>query len=79
VRIIRGDSIAYQLSIGANSSHDVSYLIRYLFLELDGQRAKLLPMLPEEHRKRMEHILNTFIRTVKADLRTGGTGRDEKG
>jgi hypothetical protein len=28
-------------------------------------------MLPEEHRKRMEHLLNRYIRTVKADLKHG--------
>jgi hypothetical protein len=74
VRIIRGGSIPYDFPISTNSRIEVSYLIQYLFLEMDGQRAKLLPMLPEEHRGRMEQILDRYIRTVKADLQPGGIG-----
>jgi hypothetical protein len=74
VRIIRGDSIPYDFPISTNSRIEVSYLIQYLFLEMDDQRAKLLPMLPEEHRGRMEHLLGRYIRTVKADFQPGGIG-----
>jgi hypothetical protein len=67
-----------QYSFPTRPRVDIEYLIRYLFLELDGQREKLLPLLLEEHRGRMEEILNRYIRTVKADLKPGGRGTGRK-
>jgi hypothetical protein len=75
VRIIHRGSIPYNFPISRNSSIELSYLIQYLFLEMDGQRAKLLPMLPEENRGRMAHILDRYVRTVKADFQPGGKGK----
>ncbi|KIM83532.1 hypothetical protein PILCRDRAFT_819160 [Piloderma croceum F 1598] len=37
-----------------NASMDISYLIRYLFLEIDAQRAKLLPTLADERKEMMK-------------------------
>ena len=48
---------------------DIYYLIRYLFLENDTQRAKLLPTLAGQKREVMENILNKYKRTVKANIR----------
>jgi hypothetical protein len=50
---------------------DISYLIRYLFLESDAQRAKLLPTLSDEKKEVMKTLLDRYKRTVKADLRFG--------
>jgi hypothetical protein len=36
---------------------------------MDGQRAKLLPMLNPKNRTEMEEILNKYTRTIKADIR----------
>jgi hypothetical protein len=35
---------------------------------------KLLPIFPEEHQKRMQQILNRYIRTVKPDFQPGSKG-----
>jgi len=52
-----------------SSDIDIYYLIRYLFLETDTQRAKLLPMLAEPRRSAMRDTLDRFKRTVKANIR----------
>jgi hypothetical protein len=52
-----------------NGAMDISYLIRYLFLEGDAQRAKLLPTLSDERKGVMTTLLDRYKRTVKADLR----------
>ena len=52
-----------------NGGMDISYLIRYLFLENDAQRAKLLPTLSDERKRVMKVLLDRYKRTVKADLR----------
>jgi len=44
---------------------DVSNLIRYLFLEMPGQRKKILPLLNGESRSRLEEILDRYKRTYK--------------
>ena len=48
---------------------DISYLIRYLFLESDAQRVKLLPTLSDKGKRVMKVLLDCYKRTVKADLR----------
>jgi hypothetical protein len=52
-----------------NGAMDISYLVRYLFLESDTQRAKLLPALSDEKKDAMKALLDRYKRTVKADLR----------
>jgi hypothetical protein len=52
-----------------NANMDISYLIRYLFLEIDAQRAKLLPALADERKEVMKAMLDRYKRMVKADLR----------
>jgi hypothetical protein len=71
MRMIIDDSTPYTFPVGNNPRHDISYLIRFLFLEMDDQRAKFLPMLPGEHQKRMEQMLNRYIRTSNVDLLNG--------
>jgi len=44
---------------------DVSYLIRYLFLEMPSQREKILPLMKGESKNRMEEILDQYKRTDK--------------
>jgi hypothetical protein len=44
-------------------ANDVSYLIRYLFLEMPSQRRKILPLL--ESKSRMEEVLDRYKRTYK--------------
>ena len=44
---------------------DVSYLIRFLFLEKPSQREKILPLMKCESRSRMEEILDQYKRTDK--------------
>ena len=46
---------------------DVSYLIRYLFLEMPSQRRKILPLL--ESKSRMEEVLDQYKRTYKPRYR----------
>jgi hypothetical protein len=58
------------------SSLDISYLIRYLFLEHDAQREKLLPKLHGQRREVMKDILDQYVRTVKANINMRG---DSKG
>ncbi|KAF8800289.1 hypothetical protein BYT27DRAFT_7236138 [Phlegmacium glaucopus] len=48
---------------------DVSYLIRYLFLEMPSQRRKILPLLESESKSRMEEILYQYKRTYKPRYR----------
>lgn len=48
-------------------SVDVSYLIRYLFLEMPSQRRKILPLL--ESKSRMEEVLDRYKRTYKPRYR----------
>lgn len=48
---------------------DVSLFVRYLFLELPGQREKLLPLLKGESRGDMEKILDGYKRTHKLNAR----------
>jgi hypothetical protein len=55
---------------------DISYLIRYLFLENDAQREKLLPTLVQQKREMMKDILDRYKRTAKANIRAR---RDSKG
>jgi len=50
------------------SSLDISYLIRYLFLEHDAQREKLLSKLHGQRREVMKDILDQYVRTVKANI-----------
>jgi hypothetical protein len=52
-----------------SSDMDISYLIRYLFLEKEDQRAKILPMLVEPRQSLMRDILDRYKRTTKANLR----------
>jgi len=47
---------------------DVSYLVRYLFLEMPNQRKKLLPLLKDESKSEMNNILNRYKRTYKRKL-----------
>jgi hypothetical protein len=52
--------------------HDLQEMatsIQYLFLENDGQRAKLLPNLADERKEVMKTILDRYMRTMKADIR----------
>jgi len=51
-----------------NGGMDISYLIRYLFLESDTQWEKLLPTLSDERKGVMRVVLDHYKRTVKADL-----------
>jgi hypothetical protein len=55
--------------LAGNAGMDISYLVRYLFLESDSQRAKLLPTLSDERKGVMKALLDRYKRTVKADLR----------
>jgi len=48
---------------------NVSYLIRYLFLEMPSQRRKILPLLEGESKSWMEEILNRYKRTNKPRYR----------
>ncbi|KAF8337704.1 hypothetical protein F5887DRAFT_1285016 [Amanita rubescens] len=48
-------------------SVDVSYLIRYLFLEMPSQSRKILPLL--ESKSRMEDVLDRYKRTYKPRYR----------
>ncbi|KAJ8584944.1 hypothetical protein M405DRAFT_433193 [Rhizopogon salebrosus TDB-379] len=48
---------------------DVFYLIRYLHLETENQRAKLLPMLSELGEKIMRYHLDRYRRTEKWRMR----------
>jgi len=48
---------------------DVSYLIRYLFLEMLSQRRKILPLLDSASKDRMEEILDQYKRTYKPRYR----------
>jgi hypothetical protein len=45
------------------ANEGISYLIRYLFLETENQRAKLLPMLSERDREIMYQRLDGYRRT----------------
>ena len=51
-----------------HSSMEISYLIRYLFLENDAQREKLLPMLAGRRKDVMMYILDRYKRTVKKNI-----------
>ena len=55
--------------LAGNAGMDISYLVRYLFLESDSQRAKLLPTLSDERKGVMKALLDRYKRPVKADLR----------
>ena len=57
-------------------SFDISYLIRYLFLERDVQREKLLPKLRGQRREMMRDTLDRYKRTVKLNIKVR---RDSKG
>ena len=48
---------------------DVSYLIRYLFLEMPSQTRKILPLLESESKRIMEEILSQYKRTYKPRYR----------
>jgi hypothetical protein len=50
------------------SALDISYLIRYLFLEHGAQREKLLPKLHGQRREVMKDILDHYQRTVKGNI-----------
>ena len=58
------------------STLDISYFIRYLFLERDAQREKLLPKLSGQRREVMKDILDRYKRTVKRNIKLR---RDSKG
>jgi len=49
----------------------ISYLVRYLFLEMPGQRKKLLPLLKDESKSQIEDILDRYKRTYKHKLGPG--------
>jgi hypothetical protein len=55
---------------------EISYIIRYLYLENDIQRARLLPMLPEPSRVEMQKMLDKYVRKIVYRSRTniGDTG-----
>ncbi|KAM6492167.1 hypothetical protein JOM56_011891 [Amanita muscaria] len=58
---------------------DVSYLIRYLFLEMPSQRRKILPLLESESKSRMEQLLDQYKRTYKPRYRAKeGSGVEGK-
>ena len=58
-----------------HSSMEISYLIRYLFLENEAQWEKLLPTLAGQRKDVMMHILDWYERTVKKKI----TLRNSKG
>jgi hypothetical protein len=51
------------------SALDISYFIRYLFLEHDAQQEKLLPKLHGQRREVMNDILDQYKRTVKGNIK----------
>jgi hypothetical protein len=52
-----------------HSSMEISYLIRYLFLENEAQREKLLATLAGQRKDVMMYILDRYKRTVKKNIR----------
>jgi hypothetical protein len=54
---------------------EISNLIRYLYLEMEDQRAKLLPLLSEPNRGAMDRRLTNYVRTYKTLLRTANRDR----
>jgi hypothetical protein len=54
-----------------NGDVDIFYLIQYLFLENDAQRARLLPNLADERKEVMKAILDRYKRMAKADIKLG--------
>ena len=51
------------------SALEILYFIRYLFLERDAQREKLLPKLSGQRREVMKGILDRYKRTVKRNIK----------
>jgi hypothetical protein len=51
-----------------HSSMEISYLIRYLFLENEAQRDKLLPAFAGQRKDVMTYILDRYKRTVKKNI-----------
>lgn len=52
-----------------NARTDISNFIRYLFLEIDAQRAKLLPTLSDEKKEVMKAELDRYKRKVTGTSR----------